>query len=192
MTRTDLPPGDVASPTSPEPARPSRRAADLRRLRRGLGRRAREAQRRRGGACRRLVARAVHTWRSSLQVRIGAITMIVAGTVVVIVSLVLFSQIRDQLLRVKRQAAIDQAQAGVLYAQSQVAGIATGDAASVRTALDRTVTQLRQPGRRGRRLRRRHGLPDRQPRDPGREQPARPRGPALADLRADVDNGGQS
>jgi two-component system, OmpR family, sensor histidine kinase MtrB len=69
--------------------------------------------------------------------------MVVAGTVVVIVSLVLFSQIRDQLLDVKRQAAIDQAQAGVAYAQSQVAGIATGDASSVRTALNRTVTQLR-------------------------------------------------
>ena len=67
--------------------------------------------------------------------RIGAITMVVAGTVVVIVSLVLFSQIRDQLLSVKRQAAIDQAQAGVVYAQTQVAGIATGDAASVRSAL---------------------------------------------------------
>ncbi|MCW2742522.1 MAG: mtrB [Blastococcus sp.] len=92
---------------------------------------------------RRVAARAVHTWRSSLQVRIAAITMVVAGTVVVIVSLVLFSQIRDQLLDVKRHAAIDQAQAGVAYAQSQVAGIATGDASSVRTALDRTVTQLR-------------------------------------------------
>ena len=68
----------------------------------------------------------MHAWRSSLQVRIGAITMVVAGTVVMIVSLVLFSQIRDQLLSVKRQAAIDQAQAGVFYAQTQVAGIATG------------------------------------------------------------------
>src|SRR5690349_24910413 len=68
--------------------------------------------------------------------------MVVAGTVVIIVSLVLFSQIRDQLLDVKRKAAIAQAQAGVSYAQSQVAGIATGDAASVRSALSRTVTQL--------------------------------------------------
>ena len=91
---------------------------------------------------RRLAVRAVHAWRSSLQVRIGAITMVVAGTVVIIVSLVLFSQIRDQLLSVKRQAAIDQAQAGVVYAQTQAAGIATGDAASVRSALSRTVTQL--------------------------------------------------
>ena len=91
---------------------------------------------------RRLVVRAVHAWRSSLQVRIGAITMVVAGTVVIIVSLVLFSQIRDQLLSVKRQAAIDQARAGVVYAQTQAAGIATGDASSVRSALSRTVTQL--------------------------------------------------
>jgi two-component system sensor histidine kinase MtrB len=113
------------------------------RIRRGLRRRAVRARRRARVLTRRVAARLVRTWRSSLQVRIAAITMVVAGTVVIIVSLVLFSQIRDQLLRVKRNAAIDQAQAGVAYAQSQVAGIATGDAASVRTALDRTVTQLR-------------------------------------------------
>ena len=84
----------------------------------------------------------MQAWRSSLQLRIGAITMAVAGTVVIIVSLVLFSQIRDQLLRVKREAAIDQAQAGVVYAQSQVAGIATGDAATARSTLASTVRQL--------------------------------------------------
>jgi two-component system sensor histidine kinase MtrB len=88
------------------------------------------------------VHRATRAWRSSLQLRIGAITMLVAGTVVVIVSMVLFSQIRDQLLSVQRQAAIDQAQAGVGYAQSQVTAIATGDSASVRLTLDRTVQQL--------------------------------------------------
>jgi two-component system sensor histidine kinase MtrB len=118
-------------------------SAEAIRIRRGLGRRALRARRRLRVTVRRTLARAVQAWRSSLQVRIAAITMVVAGTVVVIVSLVLFSQIRDQLLDVKRQAAIDQAQAGVAYAKSQVAGISTGDAASVRTALDRTVTQLR-------------------------------------------------
>jgi two-component system sensor histidine kinase MtrB len=150
-----------------------------------------DAQRRIRRGLRRFVARAVHTWRSSLQIRIGAITMIVAGTVVVIVSLVLFSQIRDQLLRVKRQAAIDQAQNGVLYAQSQVAGIATGDAASVRTALDRTVTQL---------LNRGGAAGDFEVamvyRTGSRETPAESSRFILdalpADLRADVDNGGQS
>ncbi|MGY1746388.1 MtrAB system histidine kinase MtrB [Blastococcus sp. SYSU D00695] len=91
----------------------------------------------------RLATTAASAWRSSLHVRIGAITMVVAGTVVVIVSLVLFSQIRDQLLSVKRDAAVDQAQAGVSYARDEMAGIATGDAASVRATLERTVQGLK-------------------------------------------------
>ncbi|WP_104524661.1 MtrAB system histidine kinase MtrB [Blastococcus atacamensis] len=122
------------------------RGTELRRIQRGLRRRAVRARRRLRRGSRRLVAQALHTWRSSLQVRIGAITTVVAGTVVVIVSLVLFSQIRDQLLDVKRQAAIDQVQAGVVYAQSEVTGIATGDAASVRSTLTRTVNNLLERG----------------------------------------------
>nr|WP_204261557.1 MtrAB system histidine kinase MtrB [Blastococcus saxobsidens] len=130
------------------PSAPDRRplADELRRIRRGLWRRAGTGRRRLRQATRREARRALATWRSSLQVRIGAITTVVAGTVVVIVSMVLFSQIRDQLLDVKRQAAIDQVQAGVVYAQNEVAGIATGDAASVRSTLDRTVNALLQRG----------------------------------------------
>lgn len=131
-------------PGAPGPGRP--RTAELARIRRGLRRRAGIARRRVRQVSRRAASRAVHAWRSSLQVRIGAITMLVAGTVVVIVSLVLFSQIRDQLLSVKRQAAVDQAQAGVLYALDEVAGIATGDASSVRATLGRTVSALQQRG----------------------------------------------
>jgi two-component system, OmpR family, sensor histidine kinase MtrB len=141
VTRTDLPVSD-ADVVAPPAATPSRSAAELRRIWRGIRRRWTRLRRRGFVHSRRLAVRAIHAWRSSLQVRIGAITMVVAGTVVIIVSLVLFSQIRDQLLSVKRQAAIDQAQAGVVYAQTQAAGIATGDAASVRSALSRTVTQL--------------------------------------------------
>ncbi|TKJ16725.1 MtrAB system histidine kinase MtrB [Blastococcus sp. CCUG 61487] len=145
MTATRTPPaGPGTTGPPPEPSRPlgSGAAAAARRLRR------------RGGALRRWllrttrpwVRRAVHAWRSSLQVRIGAITMVVAGTVVIIVSMVLFSQIRDQLLSVKRQAAIDQAQAGVVEAQGEVVSIATGDASSVRSTLDRTGRALLQRG----------------------------------------------
>jgi two-component system sensor histidine kinase MtrB len=146
VTRTPLPEVATETPVAPAPA--SRiRSARLRRIQLGIG----------GGTgvsghpwarhrFRRLAARALHAWRSSLQVRIGAITMIVAGTVVVLVGLVLFSQIQTQLLSVKRQAAIVQAQSGVLYAQTQVAGIATGDAASVRSAIDRTVRGLKERG----------------------------------------------
>ena len=190
MTRTDLPAGDVEVVASPERARPSR--GQLRRGRGGLARRMRNLQRRGRRGLRRVASRLVHLWRSSLQIRIGAITMFVAGTVVVIVSLVLFSQIRDQLLRVKREAAIDQAQDGVFYAQSQVAGIATGDAASVRTTLDRTVTQL---------LNRGGAAGDFDVvmlyRTETREAPPASSRRFIvdalpADLRADVDNGGQS
>ena len=192
MTRTDLPAGDVDVVASPAPGRPSDRRGSLPRARRRVSRRLRTAQRLGRRGLRRFAARAVHLWRSSLQIRIGAITMVVAGTVVVIVSLVLFSQIRDQLLRVKREAAIDQVQDGVFYAQTQVTGIATGDAASVRTTLDRTVTQL---------LNRGGAAGDFDVvmlyRTETRESP-----PAFSrrvivdalpeDLRADVDNGGQS
>jgi two-component system, OmpR family, sensor histidine kinase MtrB len=118
----------------------------LSQIRRGLRRRATRLRRRSRRLGRRLARKALHVWRSSLQIRVGAITMLVAGTVVVIVSLVLFSQIRDQLLRVKREAAIDQAQQGVFFAQGQVTGIAAGDAPSVRSALERTVRQLLQRG----------------------------------------------
>ncbi|MGY1832327.1 MtrAB system histidine kinase MtrB [Geodermatophilus sp. SYSU D01180] len=142
--RAPAAPADDGDTDAPAPARPAavraprRRPADLPALRRGLRRRAVRARIR----ARRLAGRAVTAWRRSLHVRIGAITMVVAGTVVVIVSLVLFSQIRTQLLSVKEQAAIDQAQAGVVYARSEVVGIAAGDAASVRATLGRTVNGL--------------------------------------------------
>jgi two-component system, OmpR family, sensor histidine kinase MtrB len=139
-TTHPAPPAAAAGGTgsAPVPARRRPRPRDLRTVRRGLRRRAVRARIR----SRRLVGRALSAWRKSLHVRIGAITMVVAGTVVVIVSLVLFSQIRTQLLSVKQQAAIDQAQAGVVYARSEVVGIAAGDAASVRATLGRTVNGL--------------------------------------------------
>ena len=143
MTATRTPEaGSTPELPSGEPARTRPGPGELARIRGKLRRHAGRARRWVRLTSRHLAARALHTWRSSLQVRIGAITMLLAGTVVVIVSMVLFSQIRDQLLDVKRQAAIDQVQAGVVYAQSEVAGIATGDAASVRATLARTVNQL--------------------------------------------------
>jgi two-component system sensor histidine kinase MtrB len=115
-------------------------------LRAGVGRRLRRTRRRTIVFSARAVRRAVHAWRASLQLRVGAITMLVAAVVVVIVSLVLFRQISDQLLGAKRQAAVDQSLSGVRYAQSEVSGIATGDSASVRSTLSRTVENLRSRG----------------------------------------------
>jgi two-component system sensor histidine kinase MtrB len=147
VTATSTTPGaGTGTSASPAPDGPRRAPGELTRIRRGLRRRAVRARRRTRVLIAGAAARALQAWRSSLQVRIGAITMVVAGTVVIIVSLVLFSQIRDQLLRVQREAAIDQAQSGVAYAQTQVAGIATGDAATVRSTLSSTVRQLRARG----------------------------------------------
>jgi len=72
--------------------------------------------------------------------------MLVAGVVVVVVSLVLFNQIKDQLLAAKQRAAVDQSLAGVQYAQTEVSGIATGDSASIRSTLSRTVEGLNSRG----------------------------------------------
>ncbi|MCW2618345.1 MAG: mtrB, partial [Modestobacter sp.] len=126
--------------------RPRRPPRSVPELRAGVGRRLRRTRRRTIVFSARAVRRAVHAWRASLQLRVGAITMLVAAVVVVIVSLVLFRQISDQLLGAKRQAAVDQSLSGVRYAQSEVSGIATGDSASVRSTLSRTVENLRSRG----------------------------------------------
>jgi two-component system sensor histidine kinase MtrB len=184
-------PSGFRLPARQPPAPARRRDGGLRRARRVVRVRAARTQRRLSRATRQALAQALHTWRSSLHVRIGAITMVVAGTVVVIVSLVLFSQIRDQLLSVKRQAAIDQAQAGVFYAQTQVTAIATGDAASVRSTLDRTVQQLLTRGGSAGDfdvvMVYRIGAVERTATSQRYLYPALP-----ADLRADVKSGGQS
>ena len=138
-------PAAAADPDpAPVPARPPRRPPGQ--LARGVRRRARRLRRRALVVTGRTVRRGVHAWRSSLQLRVGAITMLVAAVVVVVVSLVLFSQIRDQLLRGKQQAAVAQSLAGVAYAQTEVSGIATGDSASVRSTLSRTVQGLQRQG----------------------------------------------
>jgi len=132
----------AAVPGPPDPP-PRRSPSELRAaVRRRLHRTRRRAIVRTG----RLIRRAVHAWRGSLQLRVGAITMLVAGLLVVIVSLVLFRQISDQLLGAKQQAAIDQSLSGVQYAQSEVGGIATGDSASIRSTLQRTVENLQSRG----------------------------------------------
>jgi two-component system sensor histidine kinase MtrB len=115
-------------------------------LRAGARRRFTRARRRAVVRTGRLVRRGLRAWRSSLQLRVGAITMLVAAVVVVIVSLVLFRQISDQLLGAKRQAAVDQSLSGVQYARSEVSGIATGDSASVRSTLQRTAQNLQSRG----------------------------------------------
>jgi two-component system sensor histidine kinase MtrB len=145
--RTENAPESLAPPpVATGPARPSRPRRTPAQLRAGAARRLRRVAGRTIVLTGRVVRRAVHAWRASLQLRVGAITMLVAGVVVVIVSLVLFRQISDQLLGAKQQAAVDQSLSGVQYAQSEVSGIATSDSASIRSTLSRTVSNLQSRG----------------------------------------------
>ncbi|MDQ4039937.1 MAG: MtrAB system histidine kinase MtrB [Actinomycetota bacterium] len=81
-------------------------------------------------------------WRRSLQLRVALITMAVAGAVVIVISLILFDQIRTQQLAAKNDAAISQAQVGVQYARNQVVAVPSGDPRSIRETLQRTVDEL--------------------------------------------------
>jgi two-component system sensor histidine kinase MtrB len=147
VDRTDDVPGPPEAPGErPGPDRPAPRGRSRAELQAAVGRRLRRTRRSTVVGTTRLARRAVHAWRSSLQLRVGAITMLVAGVMVVIVSLVLFRQISDQLLGAKTQAAVDQSLSGVQYAQSEVSGIATSDSTSIRTTLARTVSNLQSRG----------------------------------------------
>ncbi len=91
----------------------------------------------------RIVARAAwRNWRRSLQLRVALITVVVAGAVVIIVSIILFDQIRTQQLTAKIDAAVSQAQVGVQYASNQVVAVPSGDPRSIRETLQRTVDEL--------------------------------------------------
>ena len=136
--------GPAGSPPPPPGSSATRRTA--RQVGKGVRRRVRRARRRSILFVARAVRRGVRAWRSSLQLRVGAITMLLAAVLVVIVSLVLFRQISDQLLGAKQQAAVDQSLSGVQYAQTEVSGIATSDAASIRATLQRTVENLQSRG----------------------------------------------
>ena len=85
-------------------------------------------------------------WRRSLQLRVAIITMAIAGAVVIVISLILFDQIRSQQLAAKNDAAVSQAQVGVQYARNQVVAVPSGDPRTIREALQRTVDELQTRG----------------------------------------------
>jgi len=77
---------------------------------------------------------------------VAIITMAIAGAVVIVISLILFDQIRSQQLAAKNDAAVSQAQVGVQYARNQVVAVPSGDPRTIREALQRTVDELQTRG----------------------------------------------
>jgi two-component system, OmpR family, sensor histidine kinase MtrB len=96
---------------------------------------------RRTGRRLRAIARGVvHTWQHSLQLRVGATTVIVAGVVVVLIGVFLVDQVAGGILHAKRQAAIQQVMIGGQTAESVLSQIDTGVVAEVDDARQ-TITQ---------------------------------------------------
>lgn len=89
-------------------------------------------------AARRLLDRArsgarwvIHAWRRSLQLRVGATTVVVTGVMVFLVGLFLVDKVSAGVLNAKRDAAISQAKIGLQSAGSVLAGVDAGAVADV-------------------------------------------------------------
>jgi two-component system sensor histidine kinase MtrB len=66
----------------------------------------------------RAAERAGHTWRRSLQLRVGATTLVVTGVMVVVIGVFLVDKVVSGILDAKRQAAINQAELGLPVART--------------------------------------------------------------------------
>jgi len=66
---------------------------------------------------RPVLARAADDWRRSLQVRVGATTVLVTGLVTIVIGVFLVDKVSGGVLRAKRDAAVDQAKIGINVAQ---------------------------------------------------------------------------
>ncbi|MDQ6648627.1 MAG: MtrAB system histidine kinase MtrB [Actinomycetota bacterium] len=60
------------------------------------------------------------SWRRSLQLRVVATTLLISGTVVLLLGFVLLDQVTRGLLHAKEQAALAEANSGLAYAQNQL------------------------------------------------------------------------
>ncbi|MDT4935844.1 MAG: two-component system, OmpR family, sensor histidine kinase MtrB [Pseudonocardiales bacterium] len=91
----------------------------------------------------RTTARAVaHTWRHSLQVRVGTTTVLVTGVVVVIIGILLVDQVTGGILRAKKQAAVSQAKIGLATATEVLADVDAGVRGDVTAAQQQITSSL--------------------------------------------------
>jgi two-component system sensor histidine kinase MtrB len=95
----------------------------------------REIAQRVAGGLRRAGERVIGTWRGSLQLRVGATTLVVTGVVVLLIGVFLVRQLSDGVLRAKRDAAINQAKLGLDPARALLADVDAGVASEVSDAV---------------------------------------------------------
>ncbi len=90
----------------------------------------------------RLLERAGRAWRHSLQLRVGATTVVVAGIVTLVIGVFLVDKVTGGVLRAKRDAAIDQAKIGIGIASDALADVDPSLANDVTDAKDTIVAKL--------------------------------------------------
>jgi two-component system sensor histidine kinase MtrB len=81
------------------------------------------AARNAGGGLRHAADRVTVAWRRSLQLRVGATTVVMAGVVVLVIGLFLVDKVSGGILGAKRDAAIDQAKIGLSTARTVLRGV---------------------------------------------------------------------
>jgi two-component system sensor histidine kinase MtrB len=82
-----------------------------------------------------------HAWRRSLQFRVGATTVVVAGIMVLLIGLFLVDKVAAGVLHAKRDAAISQAKIGLQSAQGVLSGVDAGVVAEEEAA-QAGITQI--------------------------------------------------
>jgi two-component system sensor histidine kinase MtrB len=98
------------------------------------------------GRIRSALNAASHAWRHSLQLRVATSTLIVTGTVVLVIGLFIVDQVAGGVLRAKREAAISQAKVGLETARTVLSGIDLGAVADSTAAQQQIQADLSASG----------------------------------------------
>ena len=97
-------------------------------------------------AARNATQAAVRAWRHSLQLRVGTTTALVAGTVVLVIGILLVDQVSSGILRAKKNAAVSQAQIGLPTAESALKFVSPSVSGDVEGAQDQIKNDLTASG----------------------------------------------
>jgi two-component system sensor histidine kinase MtrB len=98
------------------------------------------------GAGRKWGHTAAAGWRNSLQLRVGATTVIVTSAVVLIIGLFLVNEISAGVLSTKRSAAVGQVEVGRQTAANALSQVDAGDINGISTALTSVTGDLSETG----------------------------------------------
>ena len=101
----------------------------------------------RRGPVATVVGRARSAWQHSLQLRVGATTLVISGVVVLMIGIFIDDQVAGGILRAKRDAAIGQANIGYPTAKRGLANVDAGTPGDVQAAQQQIQADLTASGR---------------------------------------------